>query len=59
MTTASSSQSSSHGMVNPYEDEAQEAKRQDKFTDTEVEVLFLLTLFGTIVWVGAAWIFVL
>ncbi|MBL9004300.1 MAG: hypothetical protein JNJ46_08645 [Myxococcales bacterium] len=57
MTTASSSPSSSSGMVNPYEDEVQEAKRQDKFTETEIEILFLLTLFGTTVWVGAAWIF--
>jgi hypothetical protein len=46
-------------MVNPYEDEAHEAQARGKFTDTEVEVLFLLTLFGVIVWVGAAWIFVL
>jgi len=59
MTTASSSPSSSHGLVNPYEGEADEAKRQGKFTDTEVEILFLLTLFGTVAWVAAAWIFVM
>lgn len=31
----------------------------DKFTQTEVEILFLLTIFGTLMWICASWIFVL
>ncbi len=57
MTTASSSPATSHGDANPYEEEVHEAHRQDKFTNTEVEVMFLLTVFGVVAWVCAAWIF--
>lgn len=56
MTPARSSPTSpaaSHG----FDDEADQAECEGKFTDTEVEITFLLTIFGAVMWVCAAWIF--
>lgn len=65
MSTASSSPvSSSHGTAShgtgyDFDEEAHQAEREGKFTDTEVEIMFLATIFGVLMWVCAAWIFAL
>ena len=63
MSTASSTPvSSAHAATSQaggydFDEEAHVAEREGKFTTTEVEVMFLATVFGVLMWVCAAWIF--
>lgn len=63
MSTASSSPvSSSHAphsavVGHDFDEEAHQAEHEGKFTTTEVEIMFLVTIFGVLMWVCAAWIF--
>lgn len=58
MSTASSSPvSSPHVVAHDFDEEAHQAESEGKFTETEVEVMFLATVFGVLMWVCAAWIF--
>jgi hypothetical protein len=49
--------SSPHVVAHDFDEEAHQAEREGKFTTTEVEIMFLVTIFGVLMWVCAAWIF--